>query len=190
MPRFSVTSSSLRRGTLLADAANFWTGATGSIDRIPGSVQNDTNWTASTYKTLLNLSAAGFVSAFIGPTLPTAADTNTWRITVDGAQYTVTLTAQNNADRCVLGFAQPVTLYTVTTGPVWLAAGVASDNMTTNIDAQTETNLMDPNLLVGYQGAPLLQFNSSLLVEAQISVNLTTTTARERRSGVMLYRIS
>src|SRR6185503_12810915 len=56
-------------------------------------VADNTNWTATTYKTLLSVTGAGFVNAIIGPTGLAGTPTTTFRITVDGVVYTVALTA-------------------------------------------------------------------------------------------------
>lgn len=191
LSRNSVQATKIARDGLLSSDATFWTGHAAAIDRVPGTVQDDTNWTADTYKTLVNLSGqSGLISQFIGPTLPTAADTNTWRITRDGTTAVeITMTAQANANRCVLG-----ELIRVGTSPatdiVSSSSGASSDGLTFYADPITSSILFSPRELKLFGSGLLFRFNTSILVEAKISVSLSTTAAQERRSGVMLQRTS
>lgn len=59
-----------------------------------------------------------------------------------------------------------------------------SDGVTLRGNAGTVIGPMDAI----FYGCPVVRFNASLLIEAKISVNLTTTTNVERRSGAYYYR--
>lgn len=183
--RMNGLATKFARNGNLSTSADIFTGTTAAIDRIPGSVQDDTNWTADTYKTILNLSGqSGLVVGFLGPTLPTAGDTNTMRITVDGAAYTIVLTAQVNAGRSYLACVRSNTIYT-TVDTEMAYAGTSSDGLTAYITFVAA--ILSPSDALA-TGATLLRFSSSLMVEMKISVNLTTTTNVERRSAVILQR--
>lgn len=168
-----------------SSTANFFTGTVGSVDRYGTDV--DSNWTLNTYKTLLNLTAtkAGFLSTIVGPTMTTAADTMTLRITVDGAQYVLTPgVAQQNASRIIVGSIFKDTFLSGSSGWTGQYAGVSSDGITLSAGSLS----LPQTFTMWNLGAPILRFTSSLLVEAKISTNLTTTTNQERRCGVIYLR--
>jgi len=197
LPRYSVGSSSLLRvaGTtnVAATTVAFYTGGVASIDRIPSSVQDDTNWTADTYKTITTVTGAGYFSGFVGPTAASAGDITTLEVTVDGGTaQEVAMPAQNNGDRVFAGSATGLAFFWGGTQiqPMDLA-GTSSDGFIANVGGATNAYVCplaphDVWALGGY----LVNFTSSLLVRAKHSQNLTTTTARERRSAAILIRRS
>jgi len=184
--RISRPSPGIVRDVASSNAL-FWTGGIGSIDRIPGSVQVNSDWTADTYKTIASLTTkAGLVSHFIGPTLTTDADTCTMRITIDGGSaVTIVLTAQENTTRVMLGLIRPTGLFTVADTQLLFDA-VPSDDLTAELSSSSVSVDAPQQLL--YWGAPLLRFTSSLLVEMKASTNITGTASQQRRAGVVLIR--
>lgn len=191
MPIYSATSATLNTSIndFASTVAGFFTGNNDSVDRY--GVQDDTNWTANTYKTILSLTAtkAGYVSTLIGPTHATAGDTLIWRLTVDGGApaYVLTAgTAQANTSRIVIGNVMDNRSYT-TAGRFLLlnSVGAPSDGITADISAQPTWIGVH---LAFWTGSPLLRFNSSLLVEAKASQNITATANVERRSAVVYQR--
>ncbi len=189
LPRNAPTADSVARANVGSDGSTFFTGGSFAIDRIPGSVQVDSNWTLNTYKTIANISGqSGIVSCFVGPTLPTSGDTNTWRITVDGSTpYVIVMTTAANASRCLLGAVfQPADFYA--TPLVFGATAVSPDGLTL-ASGTVNTGIQVPSPYdFPAASRPLLRYTSSLLVEAQISVNLTTTTNSERRCAFVQQR--
>lgn len=184
-PIKSVVASTMGTPSTAGNAAGFFTGDGYSMDR--QGAQDDTNWTADTYKTIVNLTAtkSGLLTGFVGPTLPTAADTCTIRVTVDGVAATLVGTAQENAARIIFGPLPAIETVFTTANRLIASMGAApSDGITLRGNAGTVIGPMDAL----FYGCPVIRFNASLLIEAKISVNLTTTTNVERRCGVYYLR--
>ncbi len=181
VPAGAVTANA---GSLSTDAL-FWTGQNDSVDR--QGVQDDTNWTANTYKTILSLTATkrAFFSGFIGPTL-NSGETLQLRVTTDGAAYTSSpYTAQVTGDRIVIGPMLPrESTFTSAARVLGLTSGTSSDGITLRI---SETQVVATQFALLW-GSPIIRCLQSLLIEARISVSLSTTTNRERRSGAYYVR--
>lgn len=109
-PIKSVVASTMGTPSTAGNAAGFFTGDSYSMDR--QGAQDDLNWTADTYKTIVNLTAtkSGILSGFIGPTLPTAGDACTLRVTIDGVAAVLVGTSQENAARIMFGPVAPIEL--------------------------------------------------------------------------------
>jgi hypothetical protein len=184
-------SFALSAASINATTATFFTGGASSVDRGKGT-DVDSNWTATTYKTIVNLTATkgGFFTGFLGPTLASGGDTVTVRYTIDGgASVTRTMTAQANAHRCYHGLLlEGSTFITEAFNRQFKATGSPSDG-TTYYSSDTDSTLIpimsDTALSLG---SAMVIFQSSLLIEAQISQNLTTTTNQERRCAAFWRR--
>lgn len=166
-------------GTDATAAAFFTTSAVkaGAIDT--------TNWSADTYKTIVNLSNAngGLMSYYLGPTCG-ATESHTVRITVDGAVYTIVLTTASTKRPGL--FAAPY------------SGDDAIESATTSTEAMNagKTALVDFNVLsyfpkwssVYRKQARVLEFRTSLLVEAKQTSAITNSTATAYSAvGYMLF---
>lgn len=184
-------SFALSAGSINATQATFFTGNASSVDRGKGA-DLDSNWTATTYKTILSLTATkgGFFTGFLGPTLATAADTCTVRYTIDGgASVTRTMTAQGNAHRCYHGLLLEGSTFITEAFNRQLSASGAPSDGTSFYSDDTDSTLIPIMADTGLSlGSAMVIFQSSLLVEAQISQNLTTTTNQERRCAAFYRR--
>lgn len=170
--------------TRLSSAAEFWTGGIAAR-----GVADDTNWTADTYKTIANISGKGLIYNIIGPTGLAGTPTTTVRITRDGLVTTIAEAASATAQRLLLGPAFPGAV----TGTQFTVAGVFFNSLetmnagkTAQIGATAYTWLMDI-LHMSSLGSPGLQFSQSCLIEMKSSESNSTTTNRERSSGI-IYR--
>jgi hypothetical protein len=151
-------------------------------------LQDQTNWTADTYKTILNVaSGKGLVAAYVGCTAG-AAETHTVRFTVDGVVTTIAIAVAASGQRAVLskgGFS--ALAFTTASRHAANAYGALDAGKTTfgNV-ASVERVLMHWGMFE-VNGTPLLRFNQSLLIEAKHSASITNSTATAY-SGVM-YRL-
>jgi hypothetical protein len=141
-------------------------------------LQDQTNWTANTYKTILNVaSGKGLVAAYVGPTAG-GASTHTVEFTVDGVLTEVTIPDLASGERGLLLACPPMPSDTFTT------AAVALQPNTEVLDANKRvfgvipgTPYLPPWWLLGALGVPLLRFNTSLLIRAKHSADITNSTA-------------
>lgn len=145
-------------------------------------LQDQTNWVANTYKTLLSISSGmGVVAAVVGPAAG-GAETTTFEFTVDGVVSTITIT-NANTERAVLANGLP---------SIQWAAQIYSNDRSIDAGITTfQTYTTYQRVLPGWDhiaqfGMPCLVFYSSLLIRAKHSAIVTnaTTTAY---SGIM-YR--
>lgn len=157
-------------------------------------LQDTTNWTADTYKTLLNVSSGkGLVAALVGPTTG-GAETTTFRFTVDGVQSTVAVVASGATRRAVLlaggpGKDNAATAADFTTASIYAQSrnmSLAADK-STFADMPSSPSYILPWRMVHMFGVPCLQFNTSLLIEAKNSANITNATATAY--SAVMYRL-
>lgn len=166
-----------------ASTAGFFTNG------ILGGVDDDTNWSADTYKTLLNVSSgAGQLGALVGPASLAGTPTTTWRITVDGTAYTVAVVHSTTAERAVLGavFQDGGTggFYNTAFWPYRAPDSVSSDKTTQRYG--TALGLVLPQWsTIRVLNIPVLEYKTSLLVECKTSEANSTTANQERRALVM-----
>ncbi|MGE3333614.1 MAG: hypothetical protein AB7I36_08220 [Rhodospirillaceae bacterium] len=173
---------------IIYDAApGQWTSATTGFftEMARRGLQDQTNWTADTYKTLLSVtSGKGFVAAIVGPTLG-GAHTTTFRITVDGVVHTIAIVGASG-DRCCL-LSQVKTGSDFTTSLQYIKVdteALASDKATLS-----ELYTSD-GYIPGWrqmQNTPMLQFKRSLLIEAKNSASITNSTATAY--SAVMYRL-
>lgn len=165
--------------------AQFWV-AVG----ISGAYTN-TDFSADTYKTIVSTTGAGYVSAIIGPSMTNNSDTTTFRITVDGTAYTITVDAYNAGDRAALGFVAGGGYYT--TADQWNSPyDFGADTGDLGILRLGSTSGLSqfwpvPHLLVN--GAGMLAYSRSLVVEIKETTAQTGTANVERRAGVIYLPI-
>lgn len=189
MPSYSIPSTSL---SLLAPASSqeatqaaFFTGTTRSADRF--GTDNDTNFTASVAKTIVNVSVRCLLGGIVGPTMTTAGDTTTFTITRDGVAYTAsTVTAIQNGDRAYLGSIIATSAFTSDGG---LAAFFASASTPAALGLNSSAATIRP--MPSYN-APLglaLYCASALKVEITTSTNITGTANHERRTVVFWQKL-
>lgn len=183
-------------GLSVHDGAN-----TGTVSTVAGfhteignrGVADNTNWTATTYKTILSISSgAGYVAGMYGPTGLAGTPTTIFEITVDGVLYTVTLVATTTAQRAYIGAHMPD--LNSNAGATFTSAGVPSDGAD-SMDASKTTSRITTSFvqlptwqIMGLLGTPCLVFRNSLLIRMQTSENNSTTTNNERQSGV-IYKV-
>ncbi len=169
-------------GSASSVAGFFTNGALSGVD-------DDTNWTADTWKTILSVSSgAGQVAALVGPTSLAGTPTTTWRITVDGIPYTIAVVHSTTAQRAVLGsaFQDGVAsgYYVTAYFPYRAPDSVSADKTTQRFG--TALGLVLPHWpTIRVNNIPVLEYRTSLLVEAKTSENNSTTANQERRSYIM-----
>ena len=160
--------------------------ATGFWDAVAfNGVYTDTNFSADTYKTILNVTgSAGVLLWCIGPVMVNATDNTTFRVTVDSIAYTVVVEAYNANDRAGIGPLIMTDVFTTTNNfntPNFTRVGVAGDFSVVHPD--TNAHLF-PTSTAFMLGTSMLKFNSSLLVEVKCTTAQSGTASRERRSGL------
>jgi len=151
-------------------------------------LQDTTNWTSDTYKTLLTVSSGkGLVGGIIGPTAG-GSSTTTFRITVDGVQYTYTVPGLSSGKRAVV-----LAGGLIASGPVTGDAPGNNNAAVLDSGKQYFTEALNTaSLVLTHQhmaafGVPQLIFKTSLLIEAKHSASITNSTATAY-SGV-IYRL-
>ncbi len=169
-------------GTASTSAGFFTNGALSGAD-------DDTNWTADTYKTLLNVSSgSGQLGALVGPTSLAGTPTTTWRITVDGTAYTVAVVHSTTAERAVLGAVfedgGAGGFYNTALFPYRAPDSVSSDKTTQRFGTALGL-VIAPWATIRVLNIPVLEYKTSLLVECKTSENNSTTTNQERRALVV-----
>lgn len=149
-------------------------------------LQDTSDWTADTPKTLLDVSSgAGFVGAIIGPTAG-GASTTTFEITNDGVLDEIAITVasgQRAALVCTLGGAADYT-----SAEVFLYPGVGetiSAGKNTFAASSNPVRVIRPwrhSAMV-----PMLRFSQSLLIRAKHSASITNSTATAY--SAVMYRL-
>jgi len=161
----------------------FWTEFAGL------GLQDTTNWTADTYKTLLTVSSGkGLVGTLIGPTAG-GSSTTTFEFTLDGGSpLEIAVSGLASGQRAVLtaaGLIQSGPAATTTPG---LPNGAAlAANKQIFAEAPNTASLVGTHQFMASFGVPQLRFNQSLLIRAKHSASITNSTATAY-SGVM-YRL-
>ncbi len=163
-----------------SDEANFFT----RVGVVGTAV--DTNWTANSAKTILSSSNGGFCSAIIGPVQATLGDTCKFRLTLDGVLYPdINYTAGAAAERPILGAVAYNGTYTSAGLDSQGYSDLSTDKKWSKIDGAT----VSPHILSVENsralGRALLAWKTSILLEIEISTNLTTTTNQERQAGIV-----
>lgn len=146
--------------------------------------QDTTNWTADTYKTLLNVSSGkGLLAALVGPTAG-GASTTTFEITADGVLTEIAIVVASG-ERANLNSG-------LATSSVFTSAGVWNTPGVEALKADKATFVGKAGTLplwswLKMSGTPLLRFNQSLLIRAKHSASITNSTATAYSGG--MYRL-
>lgn len=151
-------------------------------------VQDTTDWTADTYKTLLTVaSGKGLVAAIVGPTAG-GSETTTFEITVDGVLTELPIVVASG-ERAFLAVSGMSAVSFTFSAHFAVQGGTINAGKTTLGDPGGSG--IEPYLggwpLISAMGTPCLKFNQSLLIRAKHSANITNSTATAY-SGVM-YRL-
>ena len=148
-------------------------------------LQDTTNWTANTYKTLLTVaSGKGLVGALVGPTAGSAS-TTTFEITVDGVLTEIAIAVASGERAALIVGGGLINLFADTQR--WAQQNGALDAGKTTLQTFTEDMVIPSWTIVTLLGTPLLIFKQSLLIRAKHSADITNSTATAY-SGVM-YRL-
>ncbi len=148
-------------------------------------LQNQTDWSANTYKTLLSVSSGnGFVAAVIGCTAG-GTETTTFEFTVDGVLSTVSVGPLASGSRgAILAHAGIITDFT-TANKWYQGAQEALNGDVATFGAITSTSSMAHwREMVNF---PLLRFDNSLLIRAKHSASITNSTATSY--SAVMYRL-
>lgn len=141
-------------------------------------LQEQTDWVADTYKTLLNVtSGAGHVASIIGPTAG-GSSTTTFEITVDGIAYTIAVPVSGSGLRaCAFAGYAGINNYTTAIDFVQPRAEALDATKTyfTDIAYNGAASVLPWNFLM--RGIPMLEYKNSLLIRAKHSANITNSTA-------------
>lgn len=185
---YCATASALQTYTT-ADANNASNTTAFFTEMARRGLQDTTDWTANTYKTLLNVSSGkGLVACLVGPTAGGAA-TTTFRITVDGVQDEIAVTGLASGERAVLikGGVNLNSAFT-TAGGFQFSGNEALDADKATFGAiQGSPAFITPWRMIDALGTPCLIFTASLLIEAKHSASITNSTATAY--SAVMYRL-
>lgn len=149
-------------------------------------LQDTTNWTADTYKTLLTVaSGKGLVAGIIGCTAG-GAETTTFEITIDGVATTIAVGTLASGERATLfcgGIVDPA---------VFTTAGKVTQSDVEELEADKATlnrqsAYVAPWSTMDFMSIPMLRFNQSLLIRAKHSANIVNSTATAY--SAVMYRL-
>lgn len=159
-------------------------------------LQDTTNWTANTYKTILSVSSGtGLVAGYIGCTAG-GAETHTVEITVDGVLKELIISGMASGERAMLlaAGAPMVDFFTTTSGVStygWASPSTEALDSNKQIFGAVGTVANDVSFptwsTLQFQAVPLLRFNRSLLIRAKHSANITNSTATAY--SAVMYRL-
>lgn len=176
---FSIVSNA--NSASAADTTAFFT------ELATRGLQDQTDWTANTYKTILNVSSGkGLVAAYIGPTCG-GAETHDIRFTVDGVVTTLSILSASGFRPALTSGGFVAASFTTAGLHAANAYGTINAGKTTFGDIPSQLHQIPHWGWLSLMGTPLLRFNSSLLIEARNSAGITNSTATAY-SGVM-YRL-
>lgn len=141
-------------------------------------LQDQTNWTADTYKTLLSVpSGKGLVAGLCGPTAG-GAETTTFEFTADGVLTEVAVGPLASGERALLLAHGPTTIGTFEsqTNVEPGAEALDADKATFGAVTFTASHIF-PWKMIANMAIPCLRFNQSLLIRAKHSASITNSTA-------------
>lgn len=142
----------------------------------------NSDFTADTYKTLLNVTAGrGLVAAFIGPT-GGGAETTTFEVTIDGNAAVEIPVTVASAQRAFLGVFGKNNSGTVSE---LVLADEDQMNAGKTTFSTSAGGVLMPWKIMKQRGLSCLQFNVSLLVRVKHSANVTGTSSQERQCGII-----
>jgi hypothetical protein len=153
-------------------------------------LQDQTNWTADTYKTILSVSSgSGLVAAYVGCTAG-GVETHTVEITVDGVLKELVISGLASGERACLFAAAPHADDFFTTAGAFALSGAEALDSNKQIWGAVQNateSLLVPWVFITMQGIPCLRFNQSLLIRAKHSTNITNSTATAY--SAVMYRL-
>ncbi len=143
-------------------------------------LQDNTNWSANTYKTLYSHTGKGLVLAIVGPTAG-GAETSTLRVTIDGGAAQPSTVTNANAERAVwmCGNNQPTQQYTTAqAGNQYNPALDAATLSTFQITGGAPGSITIPGWRhAAIFGMSLLRYDISCLIEMKHSASITNSVA-------------
>jgi hypothetical protein len=151
------------------DTTAFFTGLTSY------GIQDNTDWTSDTYKTLYSHTGRGLIFGIVACTAG-GAETTTFEITIDGKLHTVTVTNANGERAALLAGGAGFNGGTeFTTATIWQQQGTALDaGLTTQ---QTGNAVILPVKWLVNAGVPALRYDSSCLIRAKHSASISNSVA-------------
>jgi hypothetical protein len=149
-------------------------------------LQDLTNWTANTYKTILSVSGKGFVAGYIGCEAG-GAETHTVEFTVDGTLKEIAIVNASGERALIVPGLIPETAYTTANFEAANNSGPLDAGKTTLGTVSSTQGFITPWQWLGTNGVPLLKFTTSLLVRAKHSASITNSTATAY--SALLYRL-
>ena len=139
-------------------------------------IQDQTDWTADTYKSIVNLTGSGVMAGYIGCTAG-GTETHTVEITVDGVLKELAIPVLGTGRRGLL-MATMVRNNAFTTGDNLVLPDTEALNAAkTVITGGSAQGIVPTWGFLDTLSIPLLRFKSSLLVRAKHSTNITNSTA-------------
>lgn len=166
-----------------ADTTAYFTGMTS------WGVQDNTDWTSNTYKSIYSHTGSGLIYAIV---LCTAGgnETSTVEITIDGVFKTMTVNnASGERAAWLVGGYGSGSGVEFTTALAWL--GSTGSNMALDASGlstiQTGTVTQSPLKWNGMVGLPALRYDNSCLIRAKHSASITNSTATSY-SAVMVRK--
>lgn len=150
-------------------------------------LQDTTNWTADTYKTILSVpSGKGLVAAYIGCTAG-GAETHTVEFTIDGVLTEITIGTLASGERGILigGYADGAQYTTVSDINKSASEALEADKATFT----AMSNVQSVSAIAPWRSTywPCLKFKTSLLIRAKHSANITNSTATAY--SAVMYRL-
>ena len=191
LPRWYGANTLLIRSwnalTVNSSSTQFFTGAVGSIDRIPGTQYTSTGFTDSVWKTVASVSGgSGLISDIVGPQNAgggAAADCE-FRFTVDDVLYpTILVDLTSTNQRAWLGWGLPLNAYHAASQYIF-----QHDGIYTLSGYAAQVNAAASYLLMGPQDPRipgLVMFSRNLLVEMRTVGNSSSGAAGDYAAVVM-----
>jgi hypothetical protein len=153
-------------------------------------LQDTTNWTADTYKTILSVtSGKGLVAAYIGCTAG-GTQSHTVEFTVDGVVSEMTISSMASGERAIWIAGGAPTAFFSTTLNLGGFPGYYEvlDANKSNFTSTTGLTFQIPSwYMTTFMGIPCLRFNRSLLIRAKHSASITNSTSTAYSS--VMYRL-
>ncbi len=150
-------------------------------------IQDNTDWTSATYKTIYSHTGSGLVYAMVA-CVAGGAETTTFEVTIDGVLKTITVT-NANTERALLvasGFSD-------NGGPVDFTTANQEGKPLIALDSGTLTTFQTgginiiPQRMAHVLGVPALRYDISCLIRMKHSASITNSTATAF-SGVLVRK--
>ncbi len=150
-------------------------------------IQDNTDWTLNTYKTIYSHTGSGLIYAMVACTAG-GAETTTFEITIDGVKKEITVT-NANTERALLvasGFAD-------SSGPIDFTTANQEGKPLVSLDSSTLTTFQTgslniiPQRMAHILGAPAMRYDISCLVRMKHSASIVNATATSF-SGVLVRK--